>query len=67
MFFLKNEKYSFFDAVTTPDELDSGYYIELVSEQLDYQSFLSNEYLDNNTLSAIIDMLKTAIDSYLED
>lgn len=66
-YFLANDKYAFIDAVSQSDEIESGYDITLVSEILDYQTFLSNEILDNNTIDRIIHILEMSIDSYLKD
>lgn len=66
-YFLNHEKYAFFSVIIKQDEIDNGCSLELVSEDLNYSTYLSNEYLDNNTLSSILTMLKTDIDSYLGD
>ena len=65
--FLNHKKYGFFSVISKPDEIDGGYTLELVSEDLNYSTYLSIEYLDNNTLSSILEMIKSDIDSYLED
>lgn len=53
-YFLADEKYSFTDAISTPDNIDEGYYIELIGSDTDYQTYLSSEYLDANNVDRII-------------
>lgn len=52
--FLKDQSYAFTDAIFSPDEISEGYYVELVSTSIDYQTYFSNEFLDNNKLDTII-------------
>jgi hypothetical protein len=65
-YFLKNDNYSFIDGLTTLDELGSGYNLELHAPDVDYQTFLSNEYLDKNTTQEIIAVLEINVKGYIE-
>ena len=56
--FLRNERYVFTDAISNIDDIGEGYYIQLVSEQIDYNTYLSNEYLDNNPLDVLIRVIE---------
>lgn len=53
-YFLADDDYSFTDVLSTPDDVGFGYYIQLTSTSIDYQTYLSNEYLDAHKIDDII-------------
>lgn len=65
-YFLKSEYYSFTDGITTLDDLGSGYNLELHAPDIDYQTYLSNEYIDKTSTQEIIVELETNVKGYIE-
>lgn len=65
-YFLKHNDYSFIEGLTKLDDIGSGYDLELHSPDSDYQTFLSNEYIDKMSIQEIIFGLELNIRSNME-
>lgn len=65
--FLRDEQYAFYDSAILTDELKEGYYIRLVSKELDYQTSFDNSLIDNSTIEDIIELIELNLSTYLDE
>lgn len=60
-YFLQSDDYSFTDGIMYMDEIGGGYFIQLTSLGLDYQTHLSNEYIDSHKIDEILANIRLSI------
>lgn len=66
-FFLEDDDFDFYNAYTYPNKTETGYYLKLESEDLNFTTFLDDIYIDNSTVSGIIEIVKSSLDQYTEN